>query len=423
MERWLLAFLIYFSTTLFAPALQARPVTITIPDLGDFQQSRNALEKRANLFISDVSPLLSASFSNDSTLLNTTSYPRYGSRQGFLKIWNLDTFGSPVETLEVEQEGSIISASFSPDASLMASLSPSYRGEAVIRLWNLKHTSENRSPTLMAVKRHGKENREMKARFSPDGRLLMTATYDNSVRLWSVNKGADSRAMQFLFSLNHTDKITSARFSPDGTMILTTSQDKTARLWRISDLRSTPVAQVMPHEATVYQAAFSPDGSRILTASASKKARLWSTSETSSNPLIPIKEMAHDEKVRSVSFSPDNALMITTSGNKVKVWTFNKQGALKRIALIPHQGSIDKVQFRPGHQQLLVSTDNYSQSGFFTLWDLANIQKDPQPKIIDFQQHKQENQLSIEPAFSKDGQYLITSMPNGSAMVWQFTQR
>jgi WD40 repeat protein len=62
----------------------------------------------------------------------------------------------------------------------------------------------------------------------------------------------------------HTDHVTSAVFSPEGGRILTASADNTARLW---DRDGKPLATLQGHTGGVTSAVFAPDGGRILTAS------------------------------------------------------------------------------------------------------------------------------------------------------------
>ena len=62
-------------------------------------------------------------------------------------------------------------------------------------------------------------------------------------------------------------------FSPDGRLVVTASNDGTARLW---DARTgRPVAEPWRHRGKVVSVRFSPDGRRILTACISGQACLW----------------------------------------------------------------------------------------------------------------------------------------------------
>ncbi|MEH2372676.1 MAG: ribosome assembly protein 4, partial [Nostoc sp.] len=64
----------------------------------------------------------------------------------------------------------------------------------------------------------------------------------------------------------------SASFSPDSKRIVTASADNTARVW---DISGKQIAELKGHTQAVYSANFSPDGKRIVTASLDNTARVW----------------------------------------------------------------------------------------------------------------------------------------------------
>jgi WD40 repeat protein len=64
-----------------------------------------------------------------------------------------------------------------------------------------------------------------------------------------------------------------AAFSPDGTRVVTASEDNTARVWDAAT--GNPLSPPLHHQQGVRSAAFSPDGTRVVTASEDQTARVW----------------------------------------------------------------------------------------------------------------------------------------------------
>ena len=62
--------------------------------------------------------------------------------------------------------------------------------------------------------------------FAPDGRTLLSGSWDRTVKLWDV-----ATALLLQTFEGHTKPITSVAFAPDGRTALSGSWDKTVRLW------------------------------------------------------------------------------------------------------------------------------------------------------------------------------------------------
>jgi hypothetical protein len=64
--------------------------------------------------------------------------------------------------------------------------------------------------------------------FSPDGRFVLTASFDSTARLWDAETGHPVSD-----AYRHEQRVIAAGWSGEGTRLLTASYDKTGRLWPV----------------------------------------------------------------------------------------------------------------------------------------------------------------------------------------------
>ena len=96
----------------------------------------------------------------------------------------------------------------------------------------------------------------------------------------------------------HEAEVNSAAFSPDSSRIVTASGDQTARIWDAAT--GAEIAVLRGHEDQVFAAAFSSSGAQIVTASADQTARIW---DAAGKQLAILR--GHQDQVQSAAFSPD----------------------------------------------------------------------------------------------------------------------
>jgi TIR domain/WD domain, G-beta repeat len=119
----------------------------------------------------------------------------------------------------------------------------------------------------------------------------------------------------------HDGPVYSAAFSPDGTRIVTASGDNTARIWDAASRKE--IAVLRGHNVRVKSAAFSPDGTRIVTASGDNTARIWDAHLQTMPPKdllaqscarLAVTKLTREEK-RLAGFSDDTSeIDVCTSG-------------------------------------------------------------------------------------------------------------
>jgi WD40 domain-containing protein len=115
--------------------------------------------------------------------------------------------------------------------------------------------------------------------------------------------------------MRHDREVYSAQFSADGQWVVTASEDQTARVWDAASGKAT--AEPMRHDGGVYSAQFSADGQRVVTASGDHTARVW---DAASCKAIG-EPMRHEDAVYSAQFSADGQRVVTASGDTTaRVW-------------------------------------------------------------------------------------------------------
>ena len=106
------------------------------------------------------------------------------------------------------------------------------------------------------------------AKFSGDGKRVVTASGDRTARIWDAESGKEIAVLK-----GHDNFVRSAAFSGDGKRVVTASDDRTARIWDAESGKE--IAALKGHDNFVRSAAFSGDGKRVVTASFDRTARIW----------------------------------------------------------------------------------------------------------------------------------------------------
>ncbi|WP_192356027.1 adenylate/guanylate cyclase domain-containing protein [Mesorhizobium mediterraneum] len=195
-------------------------------------------------------------------------------------------------------------------------------------------------------------DREMNSAFSPDDRLLATASIDGPIRIWDVG-----RASLFTTITGHDDLIEHLEFNPvDSNTLVTASHDGTARLWDVNGILTTDLLHAYPPTFAV----FSPDNMHLLTGGGDAKGHLWDVAGRK------IAEFDTGEIVHSATFSPDGTRVATVSlAGRVLVWDVASK---RQLAEIESPIGLRHIQFSPAGDLLAGG----SGRGTAQLWDAAS---------------------------------------------------
>ena len=286
----------------------------------------------------------------------------------------------------MRHEGVVISACFSPDGQRVLTAS----ADQTARVWDAAADAPLGVPMLH-------EGGVNSASFSPDGQRVLTASEDQTARAWDAATGAPLGA-----PMRHEGRVSSASFSPDGQRVLTACHDKTARVWDATT--RVPQGEPMRHEGWVRSASFSPDGQRVVTASEDKTARVWNAAT-----CIPLgAPMRHDAWVLSAIFSPDGRRILTASDDQTAcVW--DAATGIPVGAPMRHEGKVTNASFSPDGRRVLTASEDQTAR----VWDTATGMPLGAPM-------RHEGKVT-NASFSPDGRRVLTACHDKAARVWDAT--
>ncbi|EDR04471.1 uncharacterized protein LACBIDRAFT_391675 [Laccaria bicolor S238N-H82] len=149
--------------------------------------------------------------------------------------------------------------------------------------------------------------------FSPDGRRIVSGSWDRTIRIWDAGTG---KPMGEPFQ-GHTAVILLVAFSPDGGRLVSGSYDQTIRIWDVET--GKPMGEPFQgHTGDINSVAFSPDGGRIVSGSGDRTVRIWDA-ETGKSAGEPFQ--GHTGDINSVAFSPDGGRIVSGSDDRtIRIW-------------------------------------------------------------------------------------------------------
>lgn len=188
--------------------------------------------------------------------------------------------------------------------------------------------------------------------FSPDGRFIVSASADSTVRLWQ----ADGTLLQTL--RGHDDEVYEVEFRPDGQLFASAGTNNLVRLWKRD---GTPLPPLQGHTATIWGITFSSDSQWMVTASADSTLKLWQWREALKTYRLIDTLRGHEGSVVGVDISPDGD-WIASSGvdGTVRLWQQDNLNGSYRLAqtLRGHEGTVWGVAFHPdGRSPVSVGID------------------------------------------------------------------
>lgn len=233
-----------------------------------------------------------------------TSFILSAGMDSVLKVW--DFSGNLIKTLKAHEKGI---SSLDIDSSGKFAASGDMDGRTII--WDLqsmlvKKIIDSHSSDVTAVK------------FSPDGQSILSASLNNSIKLWNL-EGEEIQAFH-----GHTNSVQSIAFNQDGSKIASGSSDCSIKIWAINgDLLET----MKGHLHMVDSVLFKPKSENILSGDSDGICIEWNI-----KGALLSKRRLHYRAISALAFTPDQQLLSASEDNTAKMWTKESNDEL----VLPH---------------------------------------------------------------------------------------
>jgi hypothetical protein len=268
--------------------------------------------------------------------------------------------------------------------------------------WRKKLDHDSRCLISETAILHGHDNWVDSGVFSPDGKRLLTAGWDSSIRIWDLSglPKVTSFAVD-TFKKNSSDVFLSANFSPSGDEIVCTTW-WSALCW-ITNADGDLIGRTIDdHRGRVNYAEFDSRGERIVTASDDCTARLWKTNGTSIETFS-----GHKAGVKSAVFNARGTQILTASydGTAI-VWDIaTDQPVTITAAHKADPKQLNCASFNPDGKTFVTA----GLDGKARIYDLTGR------RLLTFSEHHGRLNSAV---FNHRGDLVLTAGDDGAAKIW-----
>ncbi len=169
--------------------------------------------------------------------------------------------------------------------------------------------------------------------WSPDGKILASASFDKSIRLWNVETG-----IQIDRLTGHDDGVYCVEFSPDGRLLASADAAGRIRLWQLSPAGARPVGPenlngAGGHKGKITSLAFGADGRRLVSGGWDNQVIVWDVSAPAAPRMLASSKLRHRQGERhrsvvyAVTFVGPNSVAAGDWNGEVRVWAWSPQQA------------------------------------------------------------------------------------------------
>uniref|UniRef100_A0A9I9CWM7 Probable cytosolic iron-sulfur protein assembly protein CIAO1 homolog n=1 Tax=Cucumis melo TaxID=3656 RepID=A0A9I9CWM7_CUCME len=258
-------------------------------------------------------------------------------------------------------------------------------GDKTVRIWEESPSSGSWNCKAVLEETHTRTVRS--CAWSPNGKLLATASFDATTAIWE-NIGGDYECVSTLEG--HENEIKSVAWNASGSLLATCSRDRTVWIWEVLPGNEYECVSVLQgHTQDVKMVQWHPTMDLLFSCSYDNTVKVWAgdddnddwhcvqTLDESNKRHTCTLSGYHDRTIFSVHWSRNGIIASGAADDAIRLFVENQEKGIDRSSfqLIfkkekAHNMDVNSVQWSPGEKGLLASA---SDDGTIRIWELVPI--------------------------------------------------